>query len=207
MEHNRAVEIQAVERYLLGEMPPEEREDFEEHYFTCAESAEDVRAAARFRANARELLRNPEQFAPPENERRSSWLRWPSLIPVAASLLFAGVVWYQAKQQPVMVGAFEPFEVQETTRGGETPEKLARIPRGSGPALVAFVVPAGSPDSSYECTIADSTGKAAATAVVDGKPGSKAYIILGRERLRAGLYTIILRSEGRPVAQYSFQME
>jgi anti-sigma factor RsiW len=95
MEHNRAVEIQAVERYMLGEMPPEEREDFEEHYFTCAECARDMRAAARFRANARELLRNPEQFSPPVAERRNAWWRLPTMVPLTAAFALLGVVGYQ----------------------------------------------------------------------------------------------------------------
>jgi hypothetical protein len=95
MEHNRAVETQAVDRYLLGEMPPEEREDFEEHYFTCSECAHDVRAAARFRANARELLRNPEQFSPPVEERRTAWWRFPTLVPLAAAFALLSVVTYQ----------------------------------------------------------------------------------------------------------------
>jgi len=95
MEHNLAVETQAVERYLLGEMPPKEREDFEEHYFTCAECAQDVRAAARFRANARELLRNPEQFSAPEKDRSRAWWRLPTLVPLAAAFALVGVVSYQ----------------------------------------------------------------------------------------------------------------
>jgi hypothetical protein len=95
MEHNRAVEIQAVERYLLGEVPPEEREDFEEHYFTCAECAQDVRAAARFRANAREILRDPEQFSPAEKDRRSVWWRFPTLGPLAAAFTLLCAVAYQ----------------------------------------------------------------------------------------------------------------
>ena len=56
MEHERAIQNLAVESYLLGEMSPAERESFEEHYFECAICAEDLRAAAQFMEDAKDLL-------------------------------------------------------------------------------------------------------------------------------------------------------
>ena len=48
-------------RYVLDELTGQEREEFEEHYFNCAECAADVRAAFAFAANARAVLReSPE---------------------------------------------------------------------------------------------------------------------------------------------------
>lgn len=212
MDHNLAAETQAVERYLLGEMDPKERDSFEEHYFTCPECAKDVRAAARFRANAREVLREPQPFERPEKERRSSWWSWPSLVPMAASLAFSGVVWYQSNQLPVIIGAVGQFEVHETTRGGgnaDNPEKLVRIPKGKGLVTLDFVIPADAPPALYDCKIADSAGKVAGTTIVDGKPGSKGNIWLNREHLAPGLYTLTLtlRIGERPIDQYTFQME
>jgi anti-sigma factor RsiW len=52
MEHDEAEKSQAVERYLLGELPVTEREAFEEHYFSCPECAEEVRAGLLLQANA-----------------------------------------------------------------------------------------------------------------------------------------------------------
>src|SRR5690349_4564337 len=91
MDHNRAADTQAVERYLLGDMAPVERDDFEEHYFTCEICGRQVRSAARFRANARELLREPELLEP-QKERRAAWWRMPALAPMAAALLLVSVV-------------------------------------------------------------------------------------------------------------------
>jgi anti-sigma factor RsiW len=95
MEHNRAVESQAVDRYLLGEMPADEREDFEEHYFTCAQCAQDVCDAARFRANAREVLRDLSPYAPLETTRRSTWRNPFTIFLFAAASLLLAVVTYQ----------------------------------------------------------------------------------------------------------------
>lgn len=60
MEHEQAVTDLAVEAYLLGEMSLSEREAFEEHYFSCAVCAEDVRSAARFIDEAKDVLRHGE---------------------------------------------------------------------------------------------------------------------------------------------------
>ena len=49
MTHEQAVSTLAAGRYLLDEMPEPERETFEEHYFSCAECAEDVRTGALMR--------------------------------------------------------------------------------------------------------------------------------------------------------------
>jgi hypothetical protein len=43
MDHLQAMNTLAPERYLLGEMTEDERLEFEEHYFSCAECADDVR--------------------------------------------------------------------------------------------------------------------------------------------------------------------
>src|SRR6185369_6283770 len=49
MDHRHAVETLAMERYLLDEMTGQERDAFEEHFFSCAECAEDARAAGALR--------------------------------------------------------------------------------------------------------------------------------------------------------------
>ena len=47
MTHQQAVDKQAVERYLLDEMPEIERFAFEEHLFDCDICADDVRSIVR----------------------------------------------------------------------------------------------------------------------------------------------------------------
>src|ERR1700739_2935578 len=48
MNHNEAVREQAVERYLLGELPEDARARFEEHFFDCALCAADLKDGAIF---------------------------------------------------------------------------------------------------------------------------------------------------------------
>ena len=53
MTHQQALDGLASERYLLNEMTEVERFEFEEHYFDCAECAEDVRLGEMVRQEAR----------------------------------------------------------------------------------------------------------------------------------------------------------
>src|SRR5436190_1105925 len=48
MNHDEAIGVQATERYLLHELPDQERDAFEEHYFGCAACADDVRTGSAF---------------------------------------------------------------------------------------------------------------------------------------------------------------
>ncbi len=57
MDHNEALRLHAVEKYVLGELPPSLRDEFEEHFFECQECALDVNEAAEFVDNVRAVLR------------------------------------------------------------------------------------------------------------------------------------------------------
>jgi len=202
MEHQAAVETHAVERYLLGEMPAEERDSFEEHFFACIACAEEVRVGAQFRANY-DHAEPQQQAAAAAREQRWSWLRWPSMVPVAASLLFAGVVWYQAGHGPVME-APDGYSVRETVRGAGI---HLVIPKAPAPAWISFVVPADAPPPPYECTITDSFGKTVAKLTMERPVKPEARVLLHRERLEAGVYNLNLSTDAGPVAQYPFQLQ
>jgi anti-sigma factor RsiW len=60
MDHQQATQLMAVEKYLLDELAPEVRDEFEEHFFDCQECATDLRATAGFMdAAKREFRLNP----------------------------------------------------------------------------------------------------------------------------------------------------
>jgi Putative zinc-finger len=56
MDHAEALQQKATERYLLDELDPEVKDQFEEHLFDCQECALDVRAAAMFVEQSKILL-------------------------------------------------------------------------------------------------------------------------------------------------------
>jgi hypothetical protein len=102
MDHNDAIRLQAAEKYVLGELTGATQEEFEEHFFDCAECAHDIKAVTHFLDNAREILRHEPakvtQEAPagsrvPERTGWFGWLRPMVAVPAFAVLL--AVVTYQ----------------------------------------------------------------------------------------------------------------
>ena len=98
MDHNQATQLTAVEKYLLDELPPELRDEFEEHFFDCQECATDLRATAGFIGRGKEGISSESSSQTPGGDRRQnralsrsgrSALVWSAL---AASLL---VIAYQ----------------------------------------------------------------------------------------------------------------
>jgi hypothetical protein len=98
MDHNEAVRLQAAEKYVLGEFPQNLREEYEEHFFDCAECAVDVKAIAAFADTTREVLRreeaaSTEKSAAPAGGGWLAWFRPIVAVPALAILLL--VIGYQ----------------------------------------------------------------------------------------------------------------
>ena len=56
MDHAEAVRVLAVEQCLLGELSGPEREEFEEHFFSCPECVEALEVGAEFMKHARDVF-------------------------------------------------------------------------------------------------------------------------------------------------------
>src|SRR5690348_6465609 len=90
MDHKQAVELQLAVKYVLGELPPVQRDEYEDHYIDCPECAKDVYAAAAFTDTAREVFREEaraEAPAPARERGQSRWFAW--LRQVVAAPAFA----------------------------------------------------------------------------------------------------------------------
>ena len=97
MSHDNAVATMAAERYLLDELTEAERDVFEEHYFTCPECAEDVRAGEAMRREMQDVFRvtrerAPLPFRPPA--RRS--FQVTGVLPWAVAAMLVLAVGYQS---------------------------------------------------------------------------------------------------------------
>lgn len=66
MDHSTAIEMQAAERYWQGGLSEAQREQFEEHFFGCAECAEEVRWEKLFMEQARAELDKASDAPTPE---------------------------------------------------------------------------------------------------------------------------------------------
>jgi hypothetical protein len=113
MDHSEVVRLQAAIKYVLGELSPVQRDDYEEHYFDCAECAVDIKALATFADTTREVLRQEKanQVANDLVPARGGWLRW--LQPAVAVPAFAALLLIIAYQNTVTI----PHARQEATSG------------------------------------------------------------------------------------------
>jgi anti-sigma factor RsiW len=100
MDHNLVVREKMTEKYLLGELDPNLKDEFEEHFFVCPVCAEDVRAGSEFVAYSKNILQEsdePERATTPRREpRRWEWFSWlrPQFA-VAALVALLVVIGYQ----------------------------------------------------------------------------------------------------------------
>src|SRR5260370_6241034 len=93
MDHNQALQLQAAVKYVLGELSQVQRDEYEEHYFDCAECAVDIKALATFADTTCEVLRQERanQFAKELVPARGGWLRWLQPVMAVPAGLGAGV--------------------------------------------------------------------------------------------------------------------
>lgn len=98
MDHSEAVRTRAAERYLLNELTGEECSAFEEHYFSCADCAEEVRCGATLIENLREIVGNTSVAAlsAPRIAARRGFRFLSPAYAAAAIVLLAALVGYQS---------------------------------------------------------------------------------------------------------------
>lgn len=202
MDHDDAVRQKATERYLLDELDPELRDQFEEHLFDCQECALDVRATAMFVEQTKVILSEPTTSAlvkQPAGEKKSAWLAWfrPAFaLPVLAVLL--AVIGYQSfiTVPKLTQAANEPrvgpwVSVNVSTRGTETKQVRARPGEGLG---VLLNLPPEDGFTSYAIDLYNPAGKLEWSGPLSKTPAeeSRQVYIPGRNRL-PGTYTLVVR--------------
>lgn len=228
MDHQEAIRLGAVERYLLNELPAPQRAEFEEHYFDCQDCAADLRMTAQFLDTARkELARGTIGRTAPWTLKRM-WLEFfwrPAVLAPAFALLLAVTVWqngvvlprFNAEiaqlRQPGVTSAISL--IGANSRGGAAPTASGSA---SQPVLLSLDIPATQEYSSYECVLVDLSG-----AVVWRIPVSAAQaqdtvsISVPAGNLRPGDYTLLVEglasrgtggggAESRDLARYRFSL-
>lgn len=220
MEHETATRNQAVERYVLGEMPLEERESFESHFFDCPECADDVRSAAAFVANARAVLRDDALPVekPVQPRERQAWFAWmrPAWAPAMAGVLLAIAGYESFVAMPLrhqLAAALEPRQAAAQLLRGETRAEPMQFQSGR-PMVLNLEVDSTAKPSGYLVTITDAASGAIAYTVQATAPDDdQALSILIPDRsLRPGRYTVVVRAvggskPGEEVGRYPFEVK
>jgi hypothetical protein len=101
MDHKAVVREKMTEKYLLEELDPQLRDEFEEHFFDCPECALDIRAASDFVTHSKTVLAESSEPASmhataPVPQPMRGWFAWlrPAFAVPALALLLA-VIGYQ----------------------------------------------------------------------------------------------------------------
>jgi hypothetical protein len=202
MTHQQALNTMASERYLLDEMSELERHAFEEHFFSCADCAEDVRTADLMRAGAREAgQKQPLAFQP----RRQRF--WTVAAPWAAAASLALVMGYQFVSRP---GFDQPYALEPTTlrpasRGADSVVRLDADDRAVALAIEADA-PAGAPNWFYELRNAAGRQVAAGRVPVQAQGTPLLLLVPASVLSPSGRYVLSLsdREGAPPLTEYQF---
>jgi hypothetical protein len=224
MNHEESIKRAAVDRYLLNELTPVERDEFEEHFFDCQECAADVRATAAFLEAARKQLR-----AGPASKRIAEavtpWymVLWtPKLIaPVFAVMLFVIgfenlVIYPRVSREVARLSGPEILPavslVGGISRGETTPFVSVE---GAQSFLLSFDIPTREQFSSYVCVLIAPSGSTAWTLPVSAQSAMDTVSVrVPAAKLGMGTYTLIVqgyadRDTGKPVdlGRYRFNLK
>ena len=220
MDHSEAIRIGAAEKYLLGELPADQRDQFEDHFFTCTECAGDVKSGAVFVDNARQVLREEsatQTVLKPSITGRSwsGWLRpaWG----LAAMVALVGVISYQnlvtiprLRQTTLQPGALASISlVGAASRGGGT--TVIHPPPGR-PFGIYVDIPAIQPFSYYSLDVR--SGNRQFEVQISGEQAKDTVqILIPAGTLPAGQAELVINghtSKDGPVtevARYPFQIQ
>jgi hypothetical protein len=157
MDHNEAVGQKATERYLLDELDPDLRDQFEDHLFDCQDCALDVRAGAMFVEQTKAALADvaAEVPVPARVPAKAGWFAWlrPAFVVPALALLLAVIGYQNLIQVPHLeLAASQPqalpyASINISTRGAV---KTTLVAKAGEDFLLLLSIP---PDSTYSAYI------------------------------------------------------
>lgn len=218
MTHQQALDGLASERYLLDEMTEVERFEFEEHYFDCADCAEDVRLGDMIRHEARRagpaMGANPQAGRPAVVLTSAKWWRRPMVAaPWAVAATLALVVGYQSLvtvpglRDSVASQSIEPVMLRGATRGSTTTVRI--VPGQRFVALSAdLLTPPQSSSFAYEILDANRSAVASGRSPVPAAGAPLMLLVPVDELQRAGRYTLTLRDSDQNdvIGEYEFEV-
>jgi len=228
MDHSEAIRLGAAERYLLGELAGDVREQFEEHFMSCSECARDLRAGAAFVESAREVLSTeaPER-ARPETSRDPSrgWLAAlfrPAIVAPAFAILLAALGYLAGVTIPRLESSLSKANspralasfslISDNSRGGAT--TVFTVQRDEPFSLYVDVPPQPS-FSEYTLAVENPSGNIRlALPLSAAEVKSTVQVLIPASRLGPGRYVLVVRGtsgsgdvRNTEVARYSFALE
>lgn len=213
MDHRQLTERKTAEGYVLEELSEPEREEFEEHFFSCEECADEVKAAARFADNAKAVFGEDAAkvvaFPKPVRESPKS-ARWFRAVPWAATAAFAMLSSYQGFLViPRLAG---PQVASAVTLIEETRGELDQHVRRNGSFVpLRFDINTGQPSPRYVCELHKASGALVFTTEGDAPPEGQPMILLApAAKLKPDSYILVVKRPGpagSEVGRFSFVVD
>jgi anti-sigma factor RsiW len=214
MDHEQATTAQAAERYILDDLTPDERDAFEDHYFSCEECADAVRSCTLLAENTRAVAKE-DRLRPSKAGQvvaiaprpvRPAWREWFTAV---AAVLLLGVVGFQTfvtiprlERQASSPGPIEAVLLHPLSRGAAPVVHT----HGNALAINLSIDPSNAP-ATYEVTVRKVAGSVVAQFHAPlSKDGT---LQLGWPSSReAGEYEILVRDPSRNATQaFPLQIE
>jgi hypothetical protein len=185
LDHLHALQTNAAERYLLGELPADEAEDFELHYFECQQCALSVETGELFIAGLRAHGDEPGTQKPASQVRRPGpgflesvaafwhrpWFAFPVMAALAVVAIYQNAVEIPGLRRVLYTARALPAVQLIGVSRGEEP--VLNIPQGSPFAELKADVPPGEPFKQYACVLTRNGREVSETpspAPADGQP-------------------------------------
>jgi hypothetical protein len=226
MDHNLAIENNAAERYLLGELNEVEIEEYEEHYFSCPICAQEVKLGSEFIDHARKVFKTdfiPEPKPIPSPSITWGQRFWRSMLQPAPAfavvlVMLGGFNVYQSAvirnlKQPEIITSEAVF------RSGRTTEAAWLVHAQKNAAVhLSFEIPAAE-FASYQVDVLDGSGtsKLPKPMYVSAEQASDTINMrLPQGVLDAGKYMLVIqgvnsnmpKSQAKPeIARYPFEVQ
>jgi len=207
MEHAEVLRSQAIEKYLLGGLHGQEREQFEAHMFECGLCAEEIRAGVFLMDNAAAEFKS-RAAAPQRTPEKARWLDWFRLewSPAFAASLLALVVvsgfWLRDRSrlrseldlagQPQAASGI----IVENARG----EDASAVSRYGNYVVVSFFTDPGEKYPVYSVDISGNEVARATVSVPVPALGRPCAVLLPASRYKAGEYQFEVRGGSGPAA-------
>ena len=215
MDHSEAVQMGAVERYVLGDLSVSEVEEFERHFFDCPQCSEELGALAMLQDNARVVLAEPGPVPiatsapakePEKRARRASWWNFPVLVPALAMLVVAVFAGFEAGERhsaPSPQSVAE-FPLYAAARGEET---VIAPPSGARFYTLYLDKTWDRDFPSYRAAFVASGSEKFSTTLAPPAPGQAIHILIPLHALSSGRYVLVISgSGGVEVARYPFTL-
>jgi hypothetical protein len=222
MEHEVAVRQKMTERYLLDELDPEQRDQFEEHLFECQDCAQDVRAAATFVEQSKVVLAERPTVVPAGSRAPVqpqpgwfAWLRPAFAVPALAALLlvvgYQNLVTYPKLQEAINQPQVLPWaSVNVGTWGAGGPT----ITTASGKGFLLFLrIPSEGAYARYAVDLYNPAGKLEWSLTIPAIAGQDQWPLRVPGAVRqAGTYAVRVRGmdatgQSADLGQASFELQ